>query len=88
MRRHGSTQTKAKLSPAQIAEQKMLYLSHVKGMVDVHLIPPELVINWDQSGIQLLPTSNWTMEQEGAERVEIIALNDKWQLQQHLQALS
>ena len=38
------------------------------------------MVNWDQSGINIVPSSNWTMEQEGASRVEIVGLNDKRQI--------
>ena len=44
-----------------------------------HNIPSQLVINWDQAGVKLVPSSNWTLEQEGAERVEIAGLNNKCQ---------
>lgn len=39
--------------------------------VSLDEIPPALVINWDQTAIQYVPTSSWTMEEEGARRVEI-----------------
>ena len=34
-------------------------------------IPLELVLNWDQRGIKIVPSSDWTMEQQGAKRVGI-----------------
>ena len=77
MKRRGSTQVKAKLSVADIAKLRKSYLLQIKGMVDTHNIPSQLVINWDQAGVKLVPSSNWTLEQEGAERVEIAGLNDK-----------
>lgn len=40
-------------------------------------IPPELILNWDQTGLNLIPSSSWTMEQRGARHVEITGLNDK-----------
>ena len=40
-------------------------------------IPDSLVINWDQTEIQYIPVSLWTMEKEGAKRVEITGLKDK-----------
>ena len=43
-------------------------------------IPPELIMNWDQTGIKLVPSSNWTMEKIGTQRVEIIGVNDKRQI--------
>ena len=49
-------------------------------MVKVHKIPSELVINWDQAGVNLVPSQNWTMEQQGTSRVEIAGINDKRQI--------
>ena len=40
-------------------------------------VPPELVINWDQTGRNYVPVSQSTMEQEGAKRVEIHGIVDK-----------
>ena len=80
VKRRGSTQVKAKLSVADIAKLRKSYLLQIKGMVDAHNIPSQLVINWDQAGVKLVPSSNWTLEQEGAERVEIARLNDKRQV--------
>ncbi len=43
-------------------------------------IPPELEINWDHTGINYIPVSNWTMEKEGAKHVEIFGVQDKRQM--------
>ena len=43
-------------------------------------IPPELIVNWDQTGINYIPVGSWTMEVEGARRVEIAGKDDKHQL--------
>jgi hypothetical protein len=43
-------------------------------------IPDCLVINWDQTGINYVPVSNWTMEKEGSRRVEVFGADDKWQI--------
>ena len=42
-------------------------------------IPSELVINWDQTGINYVPSDSYTMEKEGTKRVPIIA-DDKHQI--------
>ena len=80
MKRRGSTSAKSKLSDQAIKNLKHSYLAQIKGVAEVHKIPPELIINWDQTGNHLAPTSNWTMEECGAERVEIAALGDKRQI--------
>ena len=43
-------------------------------------VPNDLIINWDHTGINYVPTSNWTMAEEGSSRVEIIGLGDKRQI--------
>ena len=43
-------------------------------------IPPELIFNWDQTGIHLIPVSPWTIEQTGATRVEIGGVDNKHQI--------
>ena len=40
-------------------------------------IPPHLIINWDQTGLYLVPSSNWTMAEKGKKRVSIRGLRDK-----------
>ena len=57
-----------------------MYLSQIAAMVKAHSIPPKLIINWDQAGVKVVPSQNWTMEQKGAHRVEIAAINDKRQI--------
>ena len=80
VQRRGSTQTKAKLSDQQVSQMKHTYLTQVSGMVKVHKILSELVINWDQAGVNLIPSQNWTMEQQGSSRVEIAGINNKRQI--------
>ena len=87
VQRRGSTQTKAKLSDQQIAQMKHTYLTQINGMVKAHNIPSELVINWDQAGVKVVPSQNWTMEQQGASRVEIAGINDRSQLHWQAQCL-
>jgi len=40
-------------------------------------IPPELVINFNQTGIHYVPVSSWSMEMEQAKRVEVVGKDDK-----------
>ena len=43
-------------------------------------IPSELVINWDQTGISIVPGSSWTIAPSGSRRVEILRMGDKTQI--------
>ena len=40
-------------------------------------IPDQLVFNWDQTGIKLVPASDRTMVEEGSRQVEVCGLDDK-----------
>lgn len=80
VQRRGSTQTKASLSDTQILRLKYTYLSQISEMAKAHRIPPEFIVNWDQAGVKLVPSQNWTMEQQGSSRVEIAGINDKRQI--------
>ena len=37
----------------------------------------KLILNWDQADIKLVPSTGWTMEEQGARRVELVGLNDE-----------
>ena len=43
-------------------------------------VPPNLVINWDQTAIKYVPVSNWTFEAKGSKRVEIRGVDYKRQI--------
>jgi hypothetical protein len=61
-------------------QEKDKYLKSIESKVEMYKIPPELVINWDQTRINIVPVSQWTMEVEGAKRVEITGIDDKRQI--------
>ena len=56
---------KSKVSVEHFEELKELYLLDFNNAIKMDDVPPELVINWDQTGINYMPISSWTMEQEG-----------------------
>ena len=72
--------SKAKVNVCQFQQLKDEFLLEIKNIVNMDEIPVELVINFDQTALSYVPTSHWTMEQEGTKRVEIIAKDDKRQL--------
>ena len=39
--------------------------------------PPQLIINFDQTGCKFIPCSQWTMEAKGSKQIEIRGLDDK-----------
>ena len=72
--------TKAKIPPALFEQLKAQFLSDVRTVVTIESIPPELIINWDQTGIKYVPVSCWTLEKKGSNRVEIAGVDDKRQI--------
>ena len=56
------------------------FLLDIKNVVSLDEIPPELIINWYQIAIQYVPVGSWTMESEGAKKVEIAGKDDKRQI--------
>lgn len=72
--------TKAKITIQNFEEVKVQFLLDIKAVVEFHEIPHDLIINWDQTGINYVPVGSWTMEKEGSKRVEIVAIDDKRQI--------
>ena len=48
--------------------------------VEFNESPQELIFNWDQTGINLVPTALWIMDRRGKKRIEIAGYNDKRQI--------
>jgi len=53
---------KSKYSKADFSEVKQSFLRLVVETVTMEEIPPELILNWDQTGIMIIPSSSWTMK--------------------------
>lgn len=75
-----ATTAKSKYTPKDFEAVKQAFLDDVVAVVTMEDIPPELVLNWDQTGIHLVPASTWTMDREGSRRVEISGASDKRQI--------
>ena len=71
------TTAKSKLSSVVFEEVKTKFLDEVKATVLVEEIPIELILNWDQTGIKIIPSSLWTMDMCGSKRVEVVGAKDK-----------
>ena len=72
--------TKAKMTPKDFDRLKAQFLFDVTVVIEMEEIPPQLVINWDQTGIHYVPVSTWTMAPGGSKRVEIVGIDDKRQI--------
>ena len=48
--------------------------------MELNEIPLDLIFNWDQTVISLVPSSQWTLDKKGAKRVAIAGHSDKRQI--------
>ena len=71
------TTAKSKHTIADFTWLKEEILQDVVATVEMEEIPPELILNWDQTEIKIVPSNTWTMDQKGAKRVEVCGANDK-----------
>ena len=75
-----ATTAKSKYTGSDFKEAKKNFLDEVVTTVRMEAIPPELILNWDQTGIKIVPSSTWTMDQRGSKRVEMKGVDDKRQI--------
>jgi len=78
VKRKATTAAKGNVENFDILKEE--FLLEIKNVVCMDEIPKDLIINFDQTGINYVPLTSWMMEQEGAKRVEIVAKDDKWQI--------
>ena len=67
-----ATTKKPKITTTDFEASKTQFLYDAKALIELEEIPDSLVLNWDQTGIHYVPVSNWTMDEEGSKRVEIV----------------
>lgn len=72
--------SKAKVIPEQFDKLKEKFLLEVKNIVAMDEIHDELILNFDQTGLNYVPVTHWTMEKEGAKMVEVANKDDKWEM--------
>ena len=77
VKRKASTKTKTSLTKVEFELVKKAYLKKIKNTVADGKIPNELVINWDQTGVNVVPASQWTQAERGSSRVEVAEVGDK-----------
>ena len=76
--RKATTAAKGNVENCDVLKEE--FLLKIKNVVSMDEIPKELIFNFDQTGIQYIPVSLWTMEQAGVKHVEIVAKYDKRQI--------
>ena len=45
---------------------KTQFIFDIEVISQMEEVPNDLIINWDHTGINYVPTSNWTMAEEGS----------------------
>ena len=71
---------KSKVLPSNFDDIKEQFLLDIRRVVVMEDILKQLLINWDQTAMKIVPSSSWTMEKRGTKRVEIAAIDDKRQI--------
>ena len=79
-RKATTSKTSLRQKPEEFIKLKEAFLADVVAVVTMEEIPAQLILNWDQTGIHLVPAASWTMEQVGSKRVEIKGVGDKRQI--------
>ena len=66
--------------PAEFKLQKEGLPYNICAEVIMNDIPEDLIFYWDQTGIHLVPVSEWTMEKQGTKNVVVTGVDDKQQI--------
>ena len=75
VKRRANTKSKIAVERFEVLKAQFIFdIGVITEMEDV------LVINWDHTGINYVPTCDWTMAKGGSSRVEIVGLGDKRQI--------
>ena len=77
--KHKSTKG-VKTVASDLEKIKSEYLQRIDTAVTENHIPSNLIINWDQTGLNMVPASKWTMTEKGSKQVRVLGSDDKWQI--------
>ena len=69
-----------RISISHLEEHQEVYLADIKAEVVMNDIPHDLIFNWDQTGIPLVPTGQWTMHHAKEKVFPIASSDDKHQI--------
>ena len=56
------------------------FLERISNAAKEHSIPLELVLNMDETGLPVIPVSEWTLDKQGTTQVPLTGLDDKRQI--------
>lgn len=70
----------ARKLPENFDAIKVEFHQRITNAVKMFRIPPSMVLNWDQTGVNIVPVGEWTLAPRGSKQVSIFALDDKRQI--------
>lgn len=72
--------TAASKLPADWEAQGVLMAKRIAATMEMHSVHPSLIVNLDQTGAKLVPSSAWTYEKCNSSSVAVIGADDKRQI--------
>ena len=72
--------TKYSHTADELEKEKETFFSEIRNTVDLNDVLLELIFNWDQTGINLVPIALWTLDKKGKKRIEIAGYQDQRQI--------
>ena len=65
------------MSALKSSRKLSAFLQEIITLVYMQEVPIELIFNWDQTGLNLVPLSTWTMAAKGSKQVDIRGITVK-----------
>lgn len=78
VKRKGTKATKSLVNDFDDIQKE--FVDKVNNVVREHNVPDSLFIDWDQTGCQMVPGGEWTIDERGSTQVTIAGLYDKRQI--------
>ena len=75
-----ATMAMSKMSVVDFQQLKGNFLADDMATTEMEEFPAELILNWDQTGINIVPSSTWSMDCQGSKLVKIAGAHDKRQI--------
>ena len=72
--KHKVTTAKSKHTDAEFVKIKKAFLRELVETVEMEEIPAEMILNWDETAVKIVPT---TMDHQGPKCVEVGGANEK-----------
>ena len=66
--------------PENFSEIKETFLCKIKEIVSQSNVPNDLIINFDQTNVYIVPVGDYILEDKGSKQIPIIGLEDKRQI--------